>query len=118
MAEVNTGFDNFHPMVAKKQELGEVSSNTEVRVRGLVNVVELKPTDDIEFDVQQVGDAGQMVYLMVEGGEEKTLTMGDKFIATGTLDTGSTDDRMFVIKFVSDGELLYEVSRTTAMDIS
>lgn len=118
MAEVNTGFDNFHPVVAKKQELGEVSSNTEVRVRGLVNVVECKPTASITLNVDEVGDAGQMLYLMVEGGEDETLTMGDKFIATGTLATAADADRMFVLTFISDGELLYEVSRTTAMDIS
>ncbi|MFW5902983.1 MAG: hypothetical protein ACOCTT_03785 [archaeon] len=118
MTNLETGFDSFHPIAGKKEELGSLSDNTDIDVQGLINVFECKPTDDITIDAEEVGKPGQIIHLMVEGGENKTLTMGDNFIAEGTLGTGDTSDRMFVLTFVSDGNLFYEVSRTSAMDIS
>ncbi len=61
--------------------------------------------------------AGQRVNLVVttSGTTSYTLTFGTNFKSTGTLATGTTTGKVFVVSFVSDGTNLNEVSRTTAM---
>lgn len=44
----------------------------------------------------------------------RTLTFGTNFRSTGTLATGSTAARRFVLTFVSDGLVWTEASRTAA----
>lgn len=61
--------------------------------------------------------AGREVVLKIltSGTTSYTLTFGSGFKSTGTLATGTTSSRVFIIRFVSDGTKLYETSRTVAM---
>jgi hypothetical protein len=45
----------------------------------------------------------------------RTITFGTGFKPVGTLATGTTTARVFVVSFVSDGSNLYEMARTAAM---
>lgn len=55
------------------------------------------------------------IIFLTSGTTSYTVTFGTNFKSTGTLATGTTSARYFVVQFVSDGTNLYEVSRTTAM---
>ena len=61
--------------------------------------------------------AGQRVNVIVttSGTNSYTLTFNTNFKTTGTLATGATSGKVFVVAFVSDGTNLNEVARTTAM---
>ena len=61
--------------------------------------------------------AGQRISLVIttSGATSYTLTFGTNFKSTGTLATGVTTGKIFVVSFVSDGTNLSEVARTTAM---
>lgn len=60
---------------------------------------------------------GARMYLVVTtaGTSSYTITFGTNFKTTGTLATGTSDAKVFVINFVGDGTNMNEVSRTTAM---
>lgn len=64
--------------------------------------------------VPKAGDYFDLVYT-TSGVSSFTTTFGTNFKSTGTLATGTTTAKVFVIKFVSDGTNMNEVSRTTAM---
>jgi hypothetical protein len=53
--------------------------------------------------------------ILTSGATSYTITFGTGFRTTGTLATGTTTARRFVISFISDGTTLTEYSRTTAM---
>ena len=53
--------------------------------------------------------------ILTSGATSYTITFGTGFRTTGTLATGTTTARYFVLDFISDGTTLTEVSRTTAM---
>jgi hypothetical protein len=53
--------------------------------------------------------------ILTSGASSYTITFGTGFRTTGTLATGTTTARYFVMDFISDGTTLTEVSRTTAM---
>lgn len=53
--------------------------------------------------------------ILTSGVSSFTITFGTGFRTTGTLATGTTTARFFVLDFISDGTTLTEVSRTTAM---
>lgn len=55
------------------------------------------------------------VIILTSGATSYTITFGTGFKTTGTLATGVTTARTFVIEFVSDGTSMIEVSRTVAM---
>jgi len=57
------------------------------------------------------------VIIVTSGTTGRTVTFGTGFASTGTLATGTTADRRFVVAFVSDGTRLLEVSRTTAITV-
>jgi hypothetical protein len=61
--------------------------------------------------------AGTCCWLIVltSGTASYTLTFGTGFKATGTLATGTTSARVFVVHWISDGTNLYESGRTAAM---
>ena len=61
--------------------------------------------------------AGRVYYLRIltSGTTSRTLTFSTNFKTTGTLATGTTDAKTFVISFLFDGTNFCEVSRTTAM---
>jgi hypothetical protein len=54
------------------------------------------------------------VIIRTSGATSRTVTFGTGFKSVGTLATGATTDRFWVVNFVSDGTFLYESSRTTA----
>ena len=60
---------------------------------------------------------GAEIFLVVttSGSSSYTLTFGTNAKSTGTLATGTSTGKVFVICFLSDGTNWNEVSRTTAM---
>ena len=60
--------------------------------------------------------AGTHVHVIVLQGTttSRTLTFGSGFKPVGTLATGTTAARVFVVGFISDGTNLYETGRTAA----
>lgn len=55
------------------------------------------------------------VLILTSGTTSYTITFGSGFKPTGTLATGTTSARIFVVNWISDGTNLYEAGRTTAM---
>jgi len=55
--------------------------------------------------------------IKTSGTTSYTLTFGTGFKTTGTLATGTTTSRQFIIEFISDGTNLIETSRTAAFAI-
>jgi hypothetical protein len=53
--------------------------------------------------------------ILTSGATSYTITFGTGFRTTGTLATGTTTARYFVLEFISDGTVLLQLSRTTAM---
>jgi hypothetical protein len=62
------------------------------------------------------GVSGEHLTLRVltSGTTSYTLTFGTGFSSTGTLATGTTDAKVFVVSFVHDGTAFREVARTAA----
>ena len=61
--------------------------------------------------------AQAIVIIVSSGVTSRTVTFGAGFASTGTLATGTTADRRFVVSFVSDGTRLIECSRTAAITV-
>ena len=78
--------------------------------------VQVTPTATATFTTT-VPAAGIKVHLIIltSGATSYTITFGTGFRTTGTLATGTTTARYFVLSFISDGTTLTEFSRTTAM---
>lgn len=55
------------------------------------------------------------LYILTSGTSSYTITFGSGFRTTGTLATGTTTARYFMLSFISDGTVLVETSRTAAM---
>jgi hypothetical protein len=55
------------------------------------------------------------VMILTNSTSTWTITFGTGFKPTGTLATGTTTARIFVVNFISDGTNLYEAGRTAAM---
>ena len=55
------------------------------------------------------------VLILTASASSFVVTFGSGFKAVGTLATGTTTARVFVIDFISDGVNLYEAGRTAAM---
>ena len=53
--------------------------------------------------------------ILTSGTTTYTITFGTGFKPTGTLATGTTSGKVFVIHWISDGTNLYEAGRTAAM---
>ena len=53
--------------------------------------------------------------ILTSGATSYTITFGANFKPTGTLATGTTTARVFVVHWISDGTNLYESGRTAAM---
>lgn len=80
------------------------------------NTAKVTPTNNITF-TSTVPAAGTHCHVIVltSGTSSFTCTFGTGFKPTGTLATGTTSARVFVIGFISDGTNLYETGRTAAM---
>jgi N-acetylmuramic acid 6-phosphate (MurNAc-6-P) etherase len=59
---------------------------------------------------------GQRIVLIIttSGTSSYVITFGTGFKSTGTLATGTTSGKIFVLEFISDGTNYIEVARTTA----
>lgn len=79
-------------------------------------VMELTPnsTRTLTTTVPLPSETRQLI-ILTSGTTSYTITFGTGFKTTGTLATGTTSARRFVINFVSDGTYLIETSRTTAI---
>ena len=53
--------------------------------------------------------------ILTSGASSYTITFGSGFRTTGTLATGTTTARYYMLSFISDGTVLVETSRTAAM---
>jgi len=82
----------------------------------LGNVFTLTPGEDETISITGM-TAGQPIYLIIltSGSSSRTLTFGTGFKTTGTLATGTSSGKYFIMSFISDGTNVYEVSRTTAI---
>lgn len=78
--------------------------------------VQLTPnsTRTVTTNVPRAGEQRTLI-ILTSGTTSYTMTFGTGFKTTGTLATGATSARRFVINFVSDGTYLIEMSRTTAI---
>lgn len=79
------------------------------------NVVKVTPTATATFTTT-VPAAGTRcsVIILTSGTTSYTMTFGTGFKSTGTLATGTTTARLFVVDFISDGTNLLETGRTAA----
>ncbi len=80
-------------------------------------VATLTPAENETITISNVGAVGDTFTLKIltSGTTAYTLTFSTGFNITGTLATGTTTAKIFVIRFVSDGTNYMESSRTTAM---
>lgn len=83
---------------------------------GTNDVVKVTPTANATYTttVPAAGKSKTLI-ILTSGTTSRTITFGTGFKSTGTLATGTTSGRVFVIHFISDGVNLYEAGRTTAM---
>ena len=84
-----------------------LAANTNVRVT---------PTANATY-TSTVPAAGirSTIMILTSGASSFTITFGTGFRTTGTLATGTTTARYFMLSFISDGTVLVETSRTAAM---
>lgn len=80
------------------------------------DAVKVTPTANATYTTP-VPAAGKTrtIIILTSGTTSRTITFGAGFKPTATLATGTTSGRVFVIRFISDGTNLYEISRTVAM---
>lgn len=83
-----------------------------------VSCYKLTPAQAETINAETTGAVSGRFYSLVvttSGTTSYTLTFGTAFKVTGTLATGTTSGKVFVINFLFDGTNFNEVSRTTAM---
>ena len=82
---------------------------------GTNSAVKVTPTATGSFTttVPAAGNVGHLIVL-TSGASSYTMTFGTGFKSTGTLATGTTSGKYFVIHFVSDGTYMIEAGRTVA----
>jgi len=81
-------------------------------------IFKVTPTGSCNVNASMISaNVGQRVTLIVltSGTNSYVLTFNTNFLSTGTLTTGASSAKTFVVDFVSNGTTLIEVSRTTAM---
>jgi hypothetical protein len=83
---------------------------------GVNSCVTVTPTATGTFTTT-VPAAGVHCWLIIltTGTTSRTMTFGTGFKSTGTLATGTTSGRTFVVHFISDGTKVIESGRTVAM---
>lgn len=81
----------------------------------LGGVVTLTPGEDETISISG-GTNGERLNLVVltSGTTSRTLTFGTGFKSTGTLATGTTSGKYFVVSFVCVNDLFVETGRTAA----
>lgn len=86
-------------------------------VNMISSIVTITPTGDCTFNATG-GSTGRTCQFVIttSGSTSRTLTFGTNFKTTGTLATGVTTAKIFVIDFIcTNGTQWVEVSRTTAI---
>lgn len=80
------------------------------------NVVQSSPNSSrtLTTDVPRAGSRRTLIVL-TSGTSSYVLTFGTGFKTTGTLTTGTTSVRRFIVDFISDGTYLIETGRTVAI---
>lgn len=93
-----------------------LSSGTTALGLQLQRAVEITPNSTRTFttDIARAGEMRQVI-IKTSGTTPYTLTFGTGFRSAGTLSTGSSTGKVFVLNFVSDGVKMIEVSRTGAI---
>jgi hypothetical protein len=93
------------------------AAGTTAMALGTNTVVKVTPNAGPVTFTTTVAPAGSRasVIIVTSGTTSYTITFGTGFLTTGTLATGTTTAKTFVIEFVSDGTTMIETSRTTAM---
>lgn len=83
---------------------------------GLRGVVQATPTANRTYTttVPAAGERRSLI-ILTSGTSSYVITFSTGFKTTGTLTTGTTSARYFVIEFVSNGTYLIETRRTTAI---
>lgn len=83
----------------------------------LGDVFTLVPDQTCNINAASVAARGHKISLIIttSGSSSFTLTFNTNFKSTGTLATGVTTAKVFVVDFVSNGTTYIETSRTTAM---
>lgn len=81
------------------------------------NLFTLTPTGDMTITTTGTMPVGTVYYLVIttSGVTSRTLTFSTGFKVTGTLATGTTGGKVFVMTFIGDGTNVNELARTTAM---
>jgi hypothetical protein len=85
---------------------------------GTLTTYTLTPAEDETIAGTVTGAVPGRQYTLIvltSGTTSRTLTFGANFKTTGTLATGTTTAKYFVINFVYNGSLFVETGRTTAM---
>lgn len=80
------------------------------------NVFTLTPTGAVTINATGLSLGRRVILIVLTSGTSSyTITFGTNFKSTGTLATGTSSAKYFVVEFVSDGTNLYEIARTAAM---
>lgn len=100
---------------AQQRSYAALANGTTAMGLATNNVVKVTPTASATYTTT-VPSAGTRcsIIILTSGSSSYTITFGTGFKTTGTLSTGVTTSRNFVIDFISDGTNLLETGRTTA----
>jgi hypothetical protein len=96
-----------HATLANGATAMELGTNTSVKVTPTANAT-------YTTTVPAAGTRATIL-ILTSGTSSRTITFGTGFKPVGTLATGTTSGRVFVVNFISDGTNLYEAGRTAAM---
>lgn len=115
---INSGVVHAKRVTPAIVSLTASSTNAVVLNASKGEIFKLTPTGTCNINASEItANVGQRVTLIVltSGSSSYVLTFNTNFLSTGTLTTGATTAKTFVVDFVSNGTTLIEVSRTTAM---
>ena len=115
---INSGIVHARAVQVARVDLVTTSTNAIDLNVSKGDVFTLTPTGSANVNASGItANRGQRVTLIIltSGTNSYTMTFNTNFLTTGTLATGGTTAKYFVIDFVSNGTKLLEVSRTTAM---
>jgi hypothetical protein len=114
LTDARTPTAHTHPY----QPLGMVTLTNDTLAQALATNINTKLTVTANRTLTTTVPAAGVrcsVLILTNSGSSWTITFGTGFKPTGTLATGTTTARIFVVNFISDGTNLYETGRTGAM---
>lgn len=110
--------------IAKGAVVGSIVDETVVLTPGATPAIDaalgtiftLTPAEAEAITVSGFSNGERLVLVVTTSGTTSyTLTFGTGFKSTGTLATGTTTAKVFIVTFVAQAGLMTEVSRTAAM---